>query len=385
MLPFRLLYDQTNGMFRMPWRLAPIFIVAALVFVGKTWTPLFRRVTPSRTFAAVAVFLFLAASVRLFASAPLDPVPVDYQFYHAMRAETGAPYEDYVVLEVPNGAATGEIILGDPRAAQLQYYGIIHQKRMVNGFISRAPLEHFWYMLTDDPMLSWLGQRRFLEPQAVEAQLRQRIFEYPIGYIVIHRDLIGLESATVQEILAYFNSLDDLLCPPTVEGAAVVYRTRWHPDGCAVRTPAPDAATYAIDIGSPGDEAHVGTGWHYQEQVGGLSLRWAGDQPQTLLYVDLPPASYTVTVSAQAYHEPRALRLLVNGTPLGEPQTVAVDALRDYTFSLPADVLGSAKHATLTLDYDSSLVPAEIGQGADTRRLALAVDTIRFTQQSAEQ
>lgn len=388
MIPFRLLYDMTNGMFRMPWRLAPIFIIAAVVFIGKTWTPYFRKMSGGKILAVVGVFLLLALDVRLFESAPLEPTPTDYAFYHAMGAEQGAGYDDYVVLEVPTGAATGELIIGDPRAAQLQYYGITHQKRMVNGFISRAPLEHYWYLLTDDPMLSWLGQRRFLEPEAVEAQLRERIFEYPIGYIVIHRDLIGRDSTTVQEIIGYFNSLDSLLCAPFTEGDAVVYRTRWHPDGCAPRTPpetAPDE--YTIDIGSE-DEAFVGWDWYYAEPVGGLTLRWAGaahgENPQTQVYADLPPGEYAVTLTAQAYHEPRLLRLLVNGVPVGEPVTVTTDALQAYRFLIPASVIGDGKRVTLTLDYDGWTVPAAVNAGEDTRKLAVAVDWIRFTRLATE-
>ncbi len=391
MLPFRLLYDLTNGMFRMPWRLAPIFIIAALVFAGKTWTPCFRRMTGGRVLALACSFLLLAADVRLFETAPLDDAPADYAFYHAMGAETGAPYDDYVVLEVPTGAATGELIIGDPRATQLQYYGIVHHKRMVNGFISRAPLEHYWYLLTDDPMLSWLGQRRFLEPEAVEAQLRQRIYDYPIGYIVIHRELIGQESSTVQEIIGYFNSLDDLLCPYTVEGASVVYRTRWHPDGCPPRTPPEsEPGVYTIDIGAADDVRYVGWGWHYAEPVGGLTLRWAGNpadariHAQTQVYVDLPASSYQVTLSAQAYDEPRQLRLLVNGEPAGATVTVSTETLREYSFSVPKEMLGDGKRVTLTLDYDGWRVPAEVGAGADTRQLAVAVDWIRFTRQETE-
>ncbi|MEP7291767.1 MAG: hypothetical protein ABI835_08280 [Chloroflexota bacterium] len=392
MLPFRLLYEQTNGMFRMPWRLAPIFILAALIFVGKTWTPCFRRMGAGRVFALAGIFLLLAADVRLFESAPLDAAPTDYQFYHQIGAETGEPYDDYVVLEVPNGASTGELIVGDPRASQLQFYGMTHEKRMVNGFISRAPLENYWYMLIDDPLFSWLGQRRFLEPEAVEAQLRQRIYEYPIGYVVVHRDLIGRESSTVQEILGYFNSLDDLLCPYTVEGDAVVYRTRWHPDGCAPRTP-PETSpgVYTIDVGSPGDEGFLGWGWHYAEPVGGLTLRWtgnasdAGETPQTQVYVDLPPGGYTVTLSAQAYYETRQLRLRVNDLPLDAVASVTVDALHEYDYTIPAEMLGDGKRVKLTLAYDNWVVPAEVGQGVDTRRLAVAVDWIRFTRKAAEQ
>ncbi len=381
--PFRILYAQTNGMFKMPWRLAPIYLIGALLFIGMTWTPLFKRMNALRIFVLAAAFLFLVIDVRLYESAPLDPAPTDYSFYHTIGAETGEKYDNEVVLEVPTGAATGDVILGDPRATQLQYYGMIDGKRMVNGFISRAPLEHYWYLLTDDPLLSWLGQRRFLEPDKVEPELRDHIFNWPIGYIVIHRDLIGDTSPTVTEILGYFNSLDDLLCPYTVEGEAVVYRTRWHPDGCAPRTPPQTAnGVYTLDIGSPGDEGFIGWGWHYPETVSGLTLRWTGNYPQTQLYVDLPPSAYTITLSAQAFHDPRQLKLLVNGTTLGNAQTVTVDALHDYVYTLPATLVGAGKHLTITLDYDATEVPADLGLGGDQRKLAVAVDWIKFTKTS---
>ena len=66
-------------------------------------------------------------------------------------------------------------------------------------------------------------------------------------------------------MLGYLNSLGDLLCPVAVEGDAVFYRTAWHPDGCPPRTP-PETSpgVYTLDIGSPGDEAFIGWGWHYR-------------------------------------------------------------------------------------------------------------------------
>jgi hypothetical protein len=72
--------------------------------------------------------------------------------------------------------------------------------------------------------------------------------------------------------------------------------------------------------------------------------------------------------------------LLVNGEALGEAQTVTVDGLHEYRFALPADVAGNGKHLTLTLDYDTAITPAEVGEGGDTRKLAVAVDWIRFTE-----
>jgi hypothetical protein len=135
-----------------------------------------------------------------------------------------------------------------------------------------------------------------------------------------------------------------------------------------------------MDIGSPGDEGFIGWGWHYAEPVGGLTLRWAGAYPQTLVYVDLPPGTYTVELTAQAYWQPRQLRLLVNDAPMGDPVTISVDTLNEYTFSIPASVIGGGKGVTLTLDYDAVAIPAEVDQSADTRKLAVSVDWIRFTQ-----
>jgi len=251
---------------------------------------------------------------------------------------------------------------------------------MVNAHISRVPIPNYWYMRTDDPMLSWLGQRRFIDPPAVEAQMKQRIFSYPIGYFVIHRDRIGgVGSVTDQEILGYFNSLRDLVCPLWIEGDAIVYRTAWHPDGCPPRIPPQDSfGNYLIDVGSTDDLHYIGWGWHQPENISGITLRWMGEYPQTQLYFDLPAGAYQLTVSAQSFYEPRRLRVLINGQQVGDPVTVTPDSLHPYTFPIPANVIGNGQHRDLTLDYDATVVPALVGQGSDTRKLAVAIDTISF-------
>jgi hypothetical protein len=235
-------------------------------------------------------------------------------------------------------------------------------------------------MRTDDAMMAWLGQRRFIDPPTVEAQMRDRIFSWPIGYFVIHRDWIGgVGSVTDQEILGYFNSLRDLVCPVWVEGEAVVYRTAWHPDGCPPRIPPQDSAgDYVIDIGATDDVRYIGWGWHYAEDVSGITLRWTGEYPQTQVYFDLPPGGYDLTITTQAFYEPRRLQLRINGQPVGDPLTVAVEPLQAYTVRVPAGVVGSGQRLTLTLDYDATVVPALVGQGSDQRKLAVAVDSITF-------
>ena len=58
-MPYRLLHTLTNGMLRMPWRLAPIYIFAAMIFVGMTWTPLMPRLRSRRLLIVALLFLLL--------------------------------------------------------------------------------------------------------------------------------------------------------------------------------------------------------------------------------------------------------------------------------------------------------------------------------------
>jgi len=374
-LPYIFLHQLLGGQFRYPERFMPVFVIPGVLFGMMTLTPILKRHPRLKIIFPAAFMLIVLADSRVLESVVIQPKPQPYHFYEEMGKE---PY-DYVVVEVPTGASSGEGIVGEQKFAALMYYGITHHKRMVNGHISRVNFSHFWYMRYDDPMLAWLGQRRFIEPDVVEQQLRERIVEWPIGYIVIHSDYIWKNGPTLQEVVGYLNSLPDLVCPVWIERDAIVYRTTWHPDGCPARTPPEtESDTYKIDIGSSGDEKFIGWGWHWQEDVSGLTLRWTGEYPQTQIYVDLPPGEYEISLSAQAFWENRELSLLVNDAPIGETQSVTIDSLNTYTYSLPADLVGDGKNIRLTLNYDSVIVPKEVGQSEDERKLAIAVDWIQF-------
>ena len=376
-LPYALLHQALGGMFRYPERFLPVFLIPAALFTALTLTPLLRARPRAALLVPALTLLAVIGAARTFSPLPAQPAPRPYAFYAAMGRE---PY-DYVVVEAPTGGSSGQGIVGTEAAQTLQFYGITHGKRMVNGHISRVNTWHFWHMRTDDALLSWLGQRRWLEPALVEAQLRERIYGWPIGYIVVHQDLIGREGPTAQEIVGYFNSLPDLLCPAWVEGDAVAYRTAWHPDGCPPRTPPlAEPGVYLLDLGAAGDERFIGWGWHWPEDVGGATWRWAGEYPQARLYVDLPPGAYRLTLTMQAFHEPRQVTISVNERRVGTVE-VGPDALSSHTFDVPAALIGGGAHVTLTFDYDAVIVPAEVGQSADPRRLAVALDSVRFARQ----
>jgi hypothetical protein len=383
-VPFHNLF---GGLFRSPARFAPILIFPGLIFIGQTLTPLLAKNRMLRLWLSSGVMLLVLGDVFLYPLMPLQPPVTTYTFYEKMGQEQGAPYDDYVVVEVPVAGGSGEAWVAGGSAAsgeggfkpmETQFNGMTHHKRMLNGSIARAPLSNFWYWLYDDPMLAWLGQRRFLEPENVQAQLEDRIFNWPIGYIVVHQDLIGKIGPTNQEIIGYFNSLPDLLCPAYVEGDAVVFRTAWHPDGCSPRTPPEtQSGVYRIDMGDSGDERYIGRGWYWQEDVPGLRVRWAGAYPEALVYVDLPPESYTLSLATQSFNQDRELEILVNGISVGT-KTVQVARLQTLEYDLPAEVIGDGHHVTVTLAYKSADAPADIGVGGDTRTLSVMVDWIQF-------
>ncbi len=402
-MPYKLVHALLGGLFRSADRFGTVFLIPALIFFGLTWGPLLAQRARWQLIFTAAILLFVMWDARIFTPIPIQTPLPHYDIYDKIGQERGKPYDDEVVLEVPVAAGSGENWVGELKDVAFQFYGITHGKRMVNGLIARVPTTYFMNMRTDDPMLSWLGQRRLIDPQAVERQLRDRIFNWPIGYIIVHQDMIGLNSPTNQEIIGYLNSLPDLVCPFGVEGSLVVYRTAWHPDGCPARTPPEiQPGIYQVDLGATGDERYIGWGWHWAENVAGVTLRWTGEYPQTQLYVDLPAGGYSISLSAQAFWQPRRLRLLVNGHAIqpdsksmqdrlsisfpppnsdnaaGGEVTVPTTGLTTFTFHAPAALIGDGKHLMLTLDYDGWTVPKDVGQGNDPRKLAIAVDWIRF-------
>jgi hypothetical protein len=372
---YRLLHEALGGMFRYPERFVPVFALPALVFIGLTLAR--RRWTRSPAFAGAAL-LMIAAEARILQPFPLQALPPRYAFHKQMAAE---PY-DYVIVDVPTAGMSGEGIVGDTIFPSTQFYGLTHGKRMVNGHISRVNTYNYMYMRTDDAMMAWLGQRRLLEPEIVREQMRERIFSFPIGYFVIHRRWIEPYGTTQGEVIGFFNQQRDLVCPIWVEGDALVYRTAWHPDGCPPRTP-PDLV---IDIGGADDVRYLGWGWHPAEPVGGTRWRWTGQplfgQTDARLYLDLPRADYALTLSAQSFHEPRALQVRVNHLILAETAQVQPNWLAEYAFTLPAEAIPEDGRVEIALIYDAAPSPAEVGFSQDARPLAVAVDWLRLTPRS---
>lgn len=376
-LPFRLVFELTQGQLRTPVRFLPAATVALITFAALTFDPWLRRVRPAAWRGLVAGLLVAAFLLDYGALAPFpaSPAPPAYDFHTTLRAERYPDY-DYVVIDVPVGVFSGWREAGSH--ARAQFYGVTHEKRMVSGMLARfSPTKHLYY--DTSPLFAGLTGLQVLGTGPDIAELARIVDEWPVGYVVVHLNWLPAERAL--NTLAFMNAHPSL-CFVTVERDAVLYRTTSHPKGCPPRLPPEtNPGTYLIDLGLPGDEGFIGHGWYAHEDIGGVPARWAGDRLEALLYVHLPPdtGDYHLTVRVVGFAVPRVVDVVANGVPLGS-FTAPPGDWSEHTITIPADVIaGVGGDLILSLSADGMAAAAELGLSSDARPLTLAYDWVRFS------
>jgi hypothetical protein len=361
-LPYRLLHGALGGLYRFPSRFAPVGVLALLIFVGLSFRP--RR----RYLVATVLIPLILLDGHLLAPFPLqEPLP-DRAIYHAMRAEKN----DYVVLDVPVTAHSGWARVGGDLGQRAMWYQTIHQKRQINGALSRIPdIEHvFW---EQPPLLSWFsGTNWFVKPQpldvaAASRELTRLIREWPVGYVIVHLD--WLDPAYSLPILGFLNAHPDL-CFVSQEQEIVAYRARVR--GC------PDLAAddLAIDFGRYGDEPYLIEGWYPREAISGSGARWSRSTAR-LKFMLKPGQDYDLSLGALAYGEGRRVTVFAN-----DIEITAFDLAEDWTTEtvhIPADLIGSTGEVRLTLQANGETSPSARAGSPDTRVFSAAYRSIRVT------
>lgn len=375
-LPFRWVFDLTEGQLRTPARFTPPAVLGLITFAALTFDPWLRRVQSGAARGLVAGALIMGALLDVGALTPFPsaPAPHIYDFY-AMMGEEDYPGYDYVVIDVPSGPFSGWREVGSH--ADAQYYAIAHHKRTVSGMLARfAPEKQQYYV--DSPLFAGLTGAQTLGVGADIGELARIVDEWPVGYVVVHLSWLTPERAL--ETLAFMNGHPSL-CFVTVEDDAALYRTTSHPKGCPLRTP-PDSApgTYTLDLGATGDEGFIGHGWYAHEDIGGIGARWAGGGQEALLYAHVPPdgSDYTLTVRVVAFAESRTVKVVANGVRLGA-FTAAPGDWSEQAITLPADVIAPVNgDLILSFSADGMVSAMDLGLSADARPLTLAYDWVRF-------
>lgn len=380
-LPYVVLHQLLGGMFRTPERFVVPFVMCMLVFIALSWSPYFKRWRlKTQWFVACATVLIIIGDLRLFRPFLADvPIPSPPYEFHRMMAEER---DDYVVMDVPVAMSSGWTEVG--KNYFTQFYAITHGKRLINGHVARVPdFLHYYY--ANEAVLGWLAGKHPFREEIVE-KFSAYVRDFPIGYVVVYQNAPEVDPLWLQEIIGYLNGFD-FLCPVTVEGDAILYRTTAHPSElCPPRRPigvAPQG--WQIDFGTAGDEIFIGRGFYPKELIGGPTGRWlgAGDGSSATLFLDLSQADYRMTLRAVAFHDSKRLRVLSGEHEIGVVEIQSGD-YQEYAFTIPADALNTlSEQQTFRLSFDVSLSAAELGLSDDTRPLSIALDWIRFAPASS--
>lgn len=357
-MPYRALHDLLNGFFRTPIRFVVIGYFGVLMFIALSLKPILPRLPrPTRTLVIIALFLTLIADQRM--NRPLSTYDIpDYNFYDTIADDPA----DVVVLELPISIANGWNHIGRLRPHD-QYYGVIHGKRMINGFIAR---EHSYNYLfyEQSPLWNWFaGNIGMGTYEPLREEFASAIEAWDIGYIVVIQAELGADFREAQNYISFLNQLPET-CYWLTEGERVVYRT--HISDCT--TPSSDT----IDLGTPTDRGNLGVGWYYPESFGGQSTRWMGDSAQ--LHLQPTHNAGELTFSATAFHESRTVHVYLEDTQLG---TITVNVGDWQTFTLPFTNITPDTQHTLRFESDTSHSPSDVLDSADTRQLSIAVSNIR--------
>jgi hypothetical protein len=366
-LPYQLLHLFTGGLFRVPARFILVAILGLIIFVAFSLRSFYARLPRATRWAFVAsVLILLAIENQWYEPFPAFSMP-DYRIYHAIANEP----DEFTVLEVPIGP---DNTIADKfgRGTELQYYATIHQKRLINGSVSRAPIG-----TTHDyrqwPLITALAEEGPIPGRdAARAELKRLSDEWDIRYVIMHREMLSPDLANWS--VGFFNTQPGW-CLVDEEGPLLAYR-RLESGVC----PRPDLLELPADgvlrIGDGSDDRYLGLGWYPAENVGGPQARWTGEVPTSTLRVKLAARAYRVTLQATAYPVGQKLTVEANGQRAAE--FAVSEGWNEYAFDLPADLIGPDGMTTLTLTpaHAESAYERTGGQVDDRRPLAVAYDAI---------
>lgn len=136
-----------------------------------------------------------------------------------------------------------------------------------------------------------------------------------------------------------------------------------------------------VDIGSREDWHYLRSGWYragyFEENIGGVSGRWAGQVPTATLQFVLPqPATLHLTMRAMAYPSGQEVSLYLNGKNMGHWEMSTF--WETYALTIPAEGFLNGTANRLELVHKFLSIPFEQtgGTSLDKRLLAAAYDWI---------
>jgi hypothetical protein len=367
-LPYLALYNLLKGQYRAPGRFAGATLALLITFLAVAWVPFFihfaKKYRVRAGLVAGIVSVTFLADGGAFTPFPVRFMP-DWPIYHQIAQDK----RDFVIMDVPVGVRYGWTGIG--QGDVFMYYGPVHQHRMVNGEISRIPYSEYIFFL-NSPLFSWLANDNSDNDAkgraAAAAQFKQYLHEWPIGYVILHRD--WLTQAQQDDWVGWVNTQPGL-CPPQLSPDSVLIWWRNQDLGCDT-TPQSDQSVQ-IAMGNPTDWGAIGSGWYDQETIGGPAARWA--QADASLRLTLNPANaYTLTFSALPFGDNRTVTFSGSGWT-SAPITLTGGNWNSYSVTIP---VGALQDGLLMIHHNGADSPKALGLSTDLRTLAAAYRSFTF-------
>jgi len=302
------------------------------------------RFTLALTLASLIAFEHLAVPL------PLTDVRIP-PIYWRIAAET----DDYAILQLPLGWRNSFGTQGAERT-QIQYYQVVHHKRILGGNTSRNPDYKFEYFARLPVVKSIIDLEMYREVSPAqraidEALAGELVYLLDIRYVVMHPPIPGRlpYADTYQSTEEYVKSV--LALELLSEDATGVRAYR-------VIQP-PPTTTLTTDFGVAATQMYRGEGWSWEEDIGGVSANWANAREARVFLPARLPGDYRLSLVAMPFTwegSPRQRATVwVNGRALPE-RIVFQPGWGSYELRVPAGYVKLTLN-TVTFEFDYAESP----------------------------
>ena len=298
-LPYSLLmHIPVFSILRAPARWDIMMMLCLALLAGYGLKHLFR-VYGGRSDLKMLAIAVAASALILFEFLAV-PYPMEDghvpEIYGKMAREPG----DYAVLELPNYLPTMTY-------PDYMYYQTTHQKKLVNGYVSRTPDYAYEFSLMTPLIEDLIDLDRSVPFKDILNQSLPGIAQsvlgyYNIRYIIIHDDIVDytygyrttedsrISDEQLRRAMGILNASE--LTPRAYEGGSLI--------------------VYSVDKGASGSFMELRGGWYGTEYPDGQPTRWMKDRAEIRIFSDQDRHA-NLSMSAHAYHKPRTLEIYCSG------------------------------------------------------------------------
>lgn len=169
-----------------------IFMIFILIIIsGYALSEIYYKVKNSKIKLIVTIFI---AGIFLFENFSM-PINISNaqipQFYNKLSNDSN----NYVILELPFYLSTSFYTLGSiPSSTKLQYYQTVHNKRILNGCVSRVPDSYYEFYSKLTGLDYLINPQNSLDQETINKIKNNAISNFSklnIKYIIIHPEFYG--------------------------------------------------------------------------------------------------------------------------------------------------------------------------------------------------